>query len=106
MFAFVVLYAGPNDAEAFVEYYRGTHMAIVDRWPGVRSATITVFSGTPRGGEAPFHLKGEMTFDSRDDFMAAMQSEAGAESQADARTMVERFGVDVTMLVGQTDAAG
>ena len=104
MFTFVALYANPNDARAFEDYYRSTHMDIMRRWPGVVSSAMTVFAGTPRGGEAPFALKGEVHFDSREDFMAAMGSDAGAESQKDARTMVERFGVDLTMMVGETES--
>lgn len=103
MFSFVALYAGPNDAKAFEDYYRTTHLDIVRGWPGLRAASVTVFSTTPRGGAPAFHLKGEMHFDSREDFMAAMQSDAGAESQVDARRMVEQFAVEVTMLLGETD---
>lgn len=102
-FTFVALYAAPDDPAAFEEYYRSTHAQICARWPGLRSSTVTVFSGTPRGTESPYALKGEFAFATRDAFMMAMQSEAGTESQRDARHMVERFGVQVTMLLGETD---
>jgi uncharacterized protein (TIGR02118 family) len=104
LFTFVALYANPNDAGAFEDYYRNTHMEILRRWPAVVSSSLTVFSGTPRGGDAPFTLKGEVHFTSRDDFMAAMGSDAGAQSQQDARTMVEKFGVELTMMLGDTES--
>jgi uncharacterized protein (TIGR02118 family) len=101
VFTFTALYAKPNDAEAFEAYYREHHMSIVARWPGVQGTRVVRFTGTPRGTEAPFHLMFEADFASQDDFMAAMGSDAGKETQQDARTMVERFGVELTMMVGE-----
>lgn len=102
MFTFVALYANPNDPKAFEDYYRSTHADIVRQWPGTKGTSITTFTGTPRGGDAPYTLKGEMHFDSREDFMTAMGSESGAASQTDARHMMEQFGVEMTLLLGET----
>lgn len=100
MFKFIALYEEPDDAEAFEAHYRTTHLEICRQWPGLRSANVTKVLGTARGGEAPLHLIGEFVFDSRDDFMAAMSTDSGRESQQDARRMAEQFGVKMTMLLG------
>jgi uncharacterized protein (TIGR02118 family) len=100
MFRFIALYANPTDPDGFEAHYRSTHIPIMERWPGVKDTTITRVTGTPRGGDAPYHLLTTVTFDSRDDFMSAMGTDAGKESAQDARGMVEQFGVEVTMLLG------
>lgn len=101
MFSLVALYREPNDPDAFEQYYRGTHHEICRRWPGLRSATVVRFTGTPRGTEAPFLMKGEYVFDSQGAFLEAMGSDAGKESQQDARRMAEEFGVEMQLILGE-----
>jgi uncharacterized protein (TIGR02118 family) len=100
MFRFIALYANPTDPEGFEEHFRSNHVPILERWPDTRDIAVTRVTGTPRGGDAPYHLVAAVTFDSRDAFMAAMGTDAGKESAQDARSMAEQFGVEVTMLVG------
>ena len=101
MFTMVALYSEPDDPEAFEQHYRRTHLEICRRWPGLRSSRVVRFTGTPRGTEAPFFLSGEFTFADQAAFMDAMGSDSGKESQADARKMVEVFGVRMQMMLGE-----
>ena len=100
MATFVALYPKPEDVEGFEEHYRTTHMPIVQRWPGIKSAKVTRFSSTPRGTEPPFYLMAEVEFASDEEMAAALRSEAGAESAKDAMAMAKQFGTTPTMLLG------
>lgn len=100
MATFVALYSQADDPQGFEEHYRTRHMEIIDRWPGVQSASVTRFSGTPRGGESPYSLMAVVTFATDEDMAAAFRSEAGAESVEDVKEMSKRFGVTPTLLLG------
>ena len=101
MATFVAMYSKPDDVEGFEQHYREVHVPIAQRWPGVRATRGTRLVSTPRGGEPAYHLLFEADFDSDEEMAAALRSEAGAEAARDARDMVERFGVEVTMALGQ-----
>jgi uncharacterized protein (TIGR02118 family) len=97
---FVALWSKPEDVEGFERHYREVHMRITARWPGVRSSTVTRFTGSLSGADAPYHLMFVATLDSEADLAAMLKSEAVAESGRDAREMIRRYGVKVTMLTG------
>lgn len=102
MAAFFALYPKPDeDVEGFEKHYRDEHMATVADWPNVVSAKVYRVTGTPRGDEAPFHLAFVAEFDSDEALGEAMRSEGMGRSAADARTMLEQWGIAPVMLVAE-----
>lgn len=101
MFTFTALYSRPQDADGFVAEYRSDHLPIVQRWPNVRDSQTVVFDGTPRGGDPAYLVAFTARFDSAEDRMAALTSDAGGEAAQHARMLVEKYGIDVTMMLGQ-----
>lgn len=96
-----VLYTRPEtDAEAFVEEYRRDHLPIAARFPGVTSSTTTVFSGTPRGGDAPYVLMFHATWHDDDAFAAAMRDPSMMEASKHAMQMIGTYGNSAEMLLG------
>ena len=100
MATFVALYAKPEDVEGWEEYYRTTHMPLLEQWPNVQSVNVVRFSGTPRGTEAPYHLMAVVEWATDEEMAAALRSEAGMAAAKDAMAMAERFGTPPTMLLG------
>lgn len=95
----VVLYTRPNDPDGFDEYYRKTHMPLARRVSGAHWC-LTRWTGTPRGGEPPYYLMAEATFDTDDALRSGMTSPEMRETGKDAAQMVQRFGNEAVMLVG------
>jgi uncharacterized protein (TIGR02118 family) len=98
---FVAMYTRPDDVEAFEDHYRTVHVPIMDRWPNVESTEITRGTGTPRGTQAPFHLITTIRFATAEGMQQALTSEAGSEAARDAMGLAKRFGIEVTMLLGE-----
>lgn len=95
----VVLYTKPEDVDGFDEYYRQTHMPLARRIDGA-SWSLTRITGTPRGGEAPYFLMAQASFDSDETMQSALTSPEMRETGRDAAQMVQRFGNQATMLLG------
>ncbi|MPZ73429.1 MAG: EthD family reductase [Nitriliruptorales bacterium] len=100
MARFVALYPKPDDVEAFDEYYRTTHLPIAKSWPGMTAYTVTRFSATPRGTEAPYYLMAVAEWQTDEEMAAALRSDAGVASARDAKMMASQFGVTPTMMLG------
>ena len=96
----IVLYAPPEDPDAFDAHYRDVHTPIVSRYPNLRDTRLTKPAGVA-GRAAPFHLMAEMVFDSEADLDEALASEAGAESARDLRNFA---GAGVTMFIAPDGA--
>jgi uncharacterized protein (TIGR02118 family) len=101
MAAFVSMYSEPEDVEGFEAYFRDVHMPIVERYPTLESVEVLRGTGTPRGGEAPYHVMAVVRFASQDAMMESFRSEAGMESARDARAMTEKFGIQATLMVAE-----
>ena len=100
MAKFVALYAKPDDVEGWEQHYRETHMPLVEQWPDVTSVSVTRFSGTPRGTEAPYHAMAVIEWYSDAEMASALRSEQGMAAAKDAMAMAEKFGSAPTMLLG------
>ena len=100
MARFIALYPKPDDVEGFEEYYRTTHLPIVQSWPGVTAYSVTRFSATPRGTAPQYHLMALAEWETDEEMAAALRSESGAASARDAKVMAEKFGVTPTMMLG------
>ena len=96
-----VLYTKPeSDAEAFLAEYTSDHLPIAARFPKMSSHTTTVFSGTPRGTEAPYYVMFVGTWDSQEDMQAAMGDPSIMEASKHAMGMTQKYGNKAEMLIG------
>ena len=96
-----VLYTKPaEDADAFVQEYKDDHVPIAERFPRMASHRTTVFTGTPRGGEPPFHVMFQGVWDSQEDMQAAMGDESMMEASKHAQQLTQKYGNDAHMLIG------
>jgi uncharacterized protein (TIGR02118 family) len=101
MASFTVLYTKPaEDAEAFLEEYQTDHLAIAARFPRMSSSSTTVFSGTPRGTEAPYYIMFHGVWDSSEDLQSAMGDPSLMEASKHAMGMLQKYGNSAEMLVG------
>ena len=73
--------------DAFVEDYRGRHVAILSRWPGIRRIVLHV----PMSWQDPHPVRPdasdlltEMTFANEEEFREALQSEARSLARLDS----------------------
>lgn len=96
-----VLYTKPDsDAEAFLDEYRSDHLPIAARFPKMTSHTTTVFSGTPRGTEAPYYVMFVGTWASPEDMQEAMGDPSIMEASKHAMGMTQKYGNSAEMLIG------
>ena len=101
MASFTVLYTKPaENAEAFLEEYKTDHLAIAARFPKMSGSSTTVFSGTPRGTEAPYYVMFHGTWDSMGDLQEAMKDPSLMEASKHAMGMLQKYGNSAEMLVG------
>jgi uncharacterized protein (TIGR02118 family) len=99
MHKLTVQYTDPADPAAFDEHYRGVHVPLAAKIPGLRRFTLS----KPRGmGVAAPYLIAELWFDDADALNAALRSAEGAAAAAD----VQGFAVgSVVMFTGEVEEA-
>jgi uncharacterized protein (TIGR02118 family) len=78
----LVLYNTPADAAAFDQYYRGTHIPIAKKIPGLRAYSVSNGPVQALSGSAPYFVA-TLTFDSMGDLNAALASPEGRAAAAD-----------------------
>lgn len=78
----IVLYAQPEDTDAFDQRYFDGHVPFVKKLPGIRSMQVS----RGRGKDAPYYLMAEMVFDSVDDMRNALRSPEMAATAQDAQS--------------------
>lgn len=101
MASLTVLYTKPeSDAEAFVEEYKSDHLPIAAKFPKMASHSTTVFSGTPRGTDAPYYVMFHGVWDSQEDMQAAMADPSIMEASKHAMGMTQKYGNQAEMLLG------
>lgn len=83
MHKLVVLYAKPDDPNAFIEYYTTTHLPLAARLPGLLSWRYSIeVSNTPEN-TAPYFAVFEADFADAESFRSAMSSPEGQAVTAD-----------------------
>jgi uncharacterized protein (TIGR02118 family) len=82
-FQLTVLYKQPDDVEAFDKYYESTHVPIATKLPGLRTYTVSGPVPGPDGAPPPYHLVAILTWDSAEEFQAALGSAEGQAATAD-----------------------
>lgn len=97
---FIAMYTRPDDAEGFLEEYRNDHLPIAEKWPNSPSVSTSVLTGTPRGGDPAYYVIFKATWESQEDFNAAMQDPALMEASKHAMQMLQKYGNSAEMMVG------
>ena len=77
----LVLYTPPTDPEHFRSYYEGTHLKLVDQWPGLRGYSYA-FDVAAAEGDSPYFCVFEADFDDAA-AMAAAQDHPRVRRPAD-----------------------
>ena len=80
--------------EDFLRYWLETHAPISrDGYEHLTGYTVNLVTGAPRGQEPAYDGLGELTWDSRDDFVADMKTEAAKLGADDLANFTESSGV-------------
>ena len=80
--------------EDFRAYWLEKHAVIArDGYEHLRSYVVNFATGAPKGQETPFDGVAEMTWDSRDDFVADMKSDASKAGSDDLANFTDGFGL-------------
>lgn len=101
MVKLVVLYAPPEDKAAFEAHYRNVHMPLAMKLPGLRKCELGWVKGAP-GGEARYHLVGELYFDDMAALKAALKSPEGMAAGKDVMGFAGRI---VHMMMAEVETA-
>ena len=78
-----VVYAEPEDADAFDKHYFEVHAPLVDKWPGLQRTEVSTVLGGPMGSPSPYHLIAELYFADEDALNAALASPEGGATGKD-----------------------
>lgn len=82
MFHMVVTYSTPPDTDAFLEHYRTSHAVKAQQMPGLQRYTWGVVEPLD-GSESDTYLVAQLSFDSKEELLAAMASPEGQAASAD-----------------------
>lgn len=90
----------PGDVDAFESYYREVHVPKATVVPGLKRIALTRIDSGLEGASAPFYRVAEMFFESPEAMEKSARSDSWNAMRDDARQMIERFGVTLTVGVG------
>jgi len=80
--------------EEFLDHWLNTHAPIArDGYQHLKGYVVNVVTGVPKGQEPLYDGVAELTWDSREDFVADMKSEAAAAGGKDLETFTDGFGM-------------
>lgn len=97
----------PEDVDAFEQHYTQTHAPLAARVPHLRKLVTTRTSDGLEGGEPAFFRVAEMVFDSKEQMEESTHSPQWQAVREDAGTLIERFGVGMTVAIGtEQESAG
>jgi uncharacterized protein (TIGR02118 family) len=82
MFHMVVTYNTPQDADAFLDHYRTSHAVKAREMPGLQNYTWGVVEPLD-GSPSDTYLVAQLSFDSKEQLLAAMASPEGQAASAD-----------------------
>ncbi len=95
----------PEDTEAFEQYYAATHVPAAQKTPGLRKLELI---RTPKGmeGHPPgFYRVAILHFDNEQAVNRAAETAEWRGMREDAGKMIERFGVSLTVAMGEDTPA-
>ncbi len=91
----------PEEEAAFEEHYRSVHVPAAAKVPGLRQLITIRTSDGLEGSQPAFYRVAVLSFDSKDDLEASEHAPEWAAMRADAGSMIERFGVSLTVGMGE-----
>jgi len=102
MYKLVALWSAPKpgDVDAFESYYREVHVPKATVVPGLKRIALTRIESGLEGAAAPFYRVAEMFFENPKALEQSAHSEVWKAMREDARQMIERFGVTLTVGMG------
>ena len=81
-------------AEAFADHWLHAHAPIArDGYEHLRGYVVNAVTGAPKGQEPLYDGVAELTWDSRDHFVADMKSEANQTATDDLSNFTDAFGL-------------
>jgi uncharacterized protein (TIGR02118 family) len=103
MFKLYAFWTAPKeeDAAEFDRQYRERHAALTAKIPGMRRFVTSRTDVGLEGGEPAFFRVAEMIFDSREELERAEHSDEWRALREDAGGLIERFGVTLTVAMGE-----
>lgn len=93
MVRLIGLWSEPADIDAFERDYLGSH------FPQLRGLASSQAAVTSRCIEGPYFRMTEVSFPSIDDINVALDTDLGKQILADARSLAEKYGVQLQVLV-------
>lgn len=99
MYKLTVLYTRIDDLAGFQAHFHGVHLPIAAGTPGLRELRVTSYDDGPDGAPSVPVIV-ELLFDDAAAAEAGMASEAQQRAVADFGGMIERYGVEATILRG------
>jgi uncharacterized protein (TIGR02118 family) len=96
----------PVDVSEFERYYREVHVPLAAKVPELRGLVLTRTDVGLEGAKPAFYRVAELRFDSREALERSSRSPAWEAMRADARKMIERFGVTLSVGVGEEEVVG
>lgn len=103
MYTLTACWSAPKteDQAAFEEHYHSVHLPAAAKVPGLRRLIAIRTSDGLEGSQPAFYRVAVMSFDSKDDLEASEHAPEWAAMRADAGSMIERFGVSLTVGMGE-----
>lgn len=99
MHKLTVLYTRIDDLAGFHEHFHGVHLPIAAETPGLRELRVTSYDTTPDGAPSVPVIV-ELLFDDAAAADAGLASEPQQRAIADFGGMIERYGVEASILRG------
>jgi uncharacterized protein (TIGR02118 family) len=93
----------PEDVEEFEEYYANTHVPRAAAVPNLKAITTTRTADGFEGGPTDHYRVAEMEFESPEALAESTESEEWAEMRTCSGGIIERFGVTMTVEMGETE---
>jgi len=91
----------PEDVEAFEEHYLNIHIPKATAVPHIERLVMTRTAEGLEGAESPFYRVAEMIFPSQQALHESAKSPQWQKTRVDSAEMIERFGVSLTVSMGQ-----
>ena len=102
MYKLYAFWSAPKreDVDAFEEHYTQIHGPLAAKVPHIKTLVTTRTPDGLEGGEPAYFRVAEMIFDNKADFDASTESAQWRALREDAGSIIEEFGVQMTVAVG------
>lgn len=107
MFKLIAYWSAPastDDVAQFEAAYRGHHMAIATKVPGLQRLTTTLIAQEAAESEVEHYRLAELYFQNRDAFDTATASAEWRALLENSRELADRFGASVAVQVGEEES--